>query len=450
MWGPAAPVVVFLRTFSKLTQALPSGVTDFSFPVLRSTSRRQSPYWSLRAGPKRVSSSQVEMQGVRDVEPPVVPAQPEHVRVRHGDGRVELRRERVADVELLHRVPEPVRHVHVAAVVGEQEVGRDQQAVVRPEHLLEVEDAVVVVVVGEPDGARPGHVDERATDTARLDEADHERAVVRAQVGSLDHFLPLEVPDGDLVAEARRVDTSAAQRRRPERSADPPVRFVQHREVVHVLRRQSRPARRPRAEVAHELAGLVVELDEAARRRRVGCGSDHRGDELPVHRHDAVRDDVAAVGCEILVQRAQPQALPASLHVEDVNAVREQARDDQALLVGRVAEVMELVAGLRHIDAVHDPTEVGIARVRADHGDEVGVVGALRERGDVEIPLLLRVGGMVVLSHARGRAARRRLRLERDRERRRHRRGETECESKAPHGRASNTRLNCVIVPLLT
>ena len=269
------------------------------------------------------------------------------------------------------------------------------------------------------------------------DEADHERAVVRAQVGSLDHFLPLEVPDGDLVAEARRVDASAAQRRRPERSADPPVRFVQHREVVHVLRRQSRPARRPRAEVAHELAGLVVELDEAARRRRVGCGSDHRGDDLPVHRHDAVRDDVAAVGDEILVQRAQPQALPASLHVEDVNAVREQARDDQALLVGRVAEVMELVAGLRHIDAVHDPTEVGIARVCADHGDEVGVVGALRERGDVEIPLLLRVGGMVVLSHARGRAARRRLRLERDRERRRHRRGETECESKAPHGRAS-------------
>ena len=225
------------------------------------------------------------------------------------------------------------------------------------------------------------------------DEPDHERAVVRAQVSRLDHLLPLDVPDGDLVAEAGRVDTPAAQRRRPERRADAPVRVRRHREVVHVLRRQTaRLALRAGAEVAHELAGLVVELDEAARRRRVGRGSDHRGDDLPVHRHDAVRDDVAAVGDEILVQRAQPQVLPASLHVEDVDAVREQAGDDQALLVGRVAEVMELVAGLRHVDAVHDPAEVGIARVCADHGDEVGVAGALRERGDVEIPLLLRVG----------------------------------------------------------
>ena len=58
------------------------------------------------------------------------------------------------DVELLHRVPEPVAHVQVLAVVGEEHVGREREPVLGPEHLLEVVDAVAVVVVGQPDRAR--------------------------------------------------------------------------------------------------------------------------------------------------------------------------------------------------------------------------------------------------------------------------------------------------------
>ena len=64
--------------------------------------------------------------------------------------------ERVGDVELLHRVAEPVRHVQVRVVVGQDHVHRELEAVVGAEHLLEVEHAVGVVVGGEPDGVVPG------------------------------------------------------------------------------------------------------------------------------------------------------------------------------------------------------------------------------------------------------------------------------------------------------
>ena len=53
---------------------------------------------------------------------------------------------------------------------------------------------------------------------------------------------------------------------------------------------------------------------------------------------------------------------------------------DQAPLVGGVPEVMQLVADVGHVDAVDDLAEVGLFRVGADHGDEVGVAVALGDR----------------------------------------------------------------------
>jgi hypothetical protein len=106
-----------------------------------------------------------------------------------------------------------------------------------------------------------------------------------------------------------------------------------------------------------------------------------------------VRDDVAASRRQLVVDGVDAHRPAVGLDPEDVDAVREQPRHDQTALVVRVAEVVELVADVRHVDPVDDRAEVGLARVRADDADEVRVGRALRDRRDVEIPLLLRRPG---------------------------------------------------------
>jgi hypothetical protein len=90
--------------------------------------------------------------------------------------------------------------------VGEEHVRRQREPVFRPEHLLEVVDAVAVVVVGEPDRARAGSVDECAPDARPPEPVHHQGAARGAEVGGLDHFAPAQIPDIDLIAEAARVD----------------------------------------------------------------------------------------------------------------------------------------------------------------------------------------------------------------------------------------------------
>ena len=243
---------------------------------------------------------------------------------------------------------------------------------------------------GEPHGARPRGVDERPPHPRLVDEPDHQRATVRTEALGLDHFFVMGVPYGDLVTEAGRVDARRARRRRPERRADRVLGVWRHREVVHVRRTGlARIPIRPGAEVVDELAGPVVDLDNAAGLGLVVRRADHRCQQHPVHRHHAVRDGVAAVGDEVLVHRAERHRRAVSIDVEHVDPVREQPWDDQALLVGGVPEVVQLVADVGHVDAVDDLAKVGLFRIGADHGDEVGVAGALGDRGHVEEPLLL-------------------------------------------------------------
>ena len=166
-----------------------------------------------------------------------------------------------------------------------------------------------------------------------------------------------------------------------ERRADAAVGLVERLEVVHVLRcGLAGAAHRARTEVLEERAGLVVDLDDAAGQRRVVGRPDH-GDHGPAagHRHDAVRDDVAALRRQLVVDRSEGQLLAAALDVDDVDPAREQAGHEQSLLIGRVAVVVELVADVRHVDAIHDLAEVSATRIRPDHGDEVRIGRALRD-----------------------------------------------------------------------
>jgi hypothetical protein len=72
--------------------------------------------------------------------------------------------------------------------------------------------------------------------------------------------------------------------------------------------------------------------------------------------------------------------------------------------------MVEHIAHVGHVDAVHDLAEVRSTRVRPDHGDEIWISRALRNRGGVEKTFLLLSVRVV--------AARRRSRDERDDERR--------------------------------
>jgi hypothetical protein len=209
MCGPAGPVVVFFSTLVKLTPCASvgverreaSGVVDIEPP---------DPVVAVARGPEVGIVVPGREQRVGDVEALVVATEPKHVWVRDGDGGAQDRFERVGEVELLHGVPEPVGQVHVLVVVGQQHVDRKYEALVGAEHLLELERAVTVVITSQPDRVRARRVDERAPDTALVDEAHLQGTAVGAQVGGLDHFLASKVPDRDLATEAGRVDTSSA------------------------------------------------------------------------------------------------------------------------------------------------------------------------------------------------------------------------------------------------
>ena len=197
-----------------------------------------------------------------------------------------------------------------------------------------------------------------------MNEVHHQRPAVGTEVGGLDHLPLLDVPDGNLAAEAARLDASTAQRRRSEGRADPAVRPVQRLEVVHVLRSVlAGLADRTRPEVPEERTGLVVDLDDAAGLGRVAGRPDHRHHCLTArHAHDAVRDDVAARRDELVVDRLEGQALAAALDVEDVDPASKQSGHEQSLLIGRVAVVVELVTDVRHVDPVDDLAEVSATR----------------------------------------------------------------------------------------
>ena len=51
--------------------------------------------------------------------------------------------------------------------------------------------------------------------------------------------------------------------------------------------------------------------------------------------------------------------------------------------------MVQLVTWVGHVDTIDDLAEVGLFRVGADHGDEVGVGLALGDGADVEESLLL-------------------------------------------------------------
>jgi len=208
-------------------------------------------------------------------------------------------------------------------VVGQEHVGWNQETVLGAKHLLELEDAVTVVVISQPDRVRTRRVDERAPDAALLDEAHLERAAALAQVGDLDHLLTSKVPDRDLAAEAGRVDTSSAQRRRPERRADAAVGLEQRIEVVHVRGTEvAGIAHRARAEMPLERARAIVDLDDAAWLCRVGRRPDH-GDDRPAvrGRNHAVRDDVATLRGQLVVDCSQGHLLAVAFDLEDVDPV---------------------------------------------------------------------------------------------------------------------------------
>ncbi len=136
----------------------------------------------------------------------------------------------------------------------------------------------------------------------------------------------------------------------------------QRLEVVHVLRvGLAGLTHRSRAEVPDERTGLVVDLDHASGERRVGRGTDHRDEGTAVGHavtHHAVRHDVAALRGQLVVDRPQVQSPAVALDVEDVDPAGEEARHEQPLLIVGVAVVVELVAHVRHVDAVHDLAEV--------------------------------------------------------------------------------------------
>ena len=85
-----------------------------------------------------------------------------------------------------------------------------------------------------------------------------------------------------------------------------------------------------RAEVVDELAGLIVDLDDAAGLGLIVGRADHRRQHHAVHRHHAVGNGVAAVGGEVLVDRAERHRRAVAVDVEDVDPVGEQPGHDQA------------------------------------------------------------------------------------------------------------------------
>ena len=142
---------------------------------------------------------------------------------------------------------------------------------------------------------------------------------------------------------------------------------------------------------------LRVDCGEPACAVAVGV-AEHRDDDIVAgHAMDRVRPRVPGLGDDLLrLDHLLDGRLPGVVgHVHDVDARRAEAGHDQVRAVGAVAgrrtavpaEVVELVADVRHRQLVHDLTVLGI-----DDRQEVRFLDAraLVQAGEVEELLLRR------------------------------------------------------------
>ena len=142
---------------------------------------------------------------------------------------------------------------------------------------------------------------------------------------------------------------------------------------------------------ALDLERLRVEHREAAGAVPLGV-AEHRDDDVVAgHAVHGVRPRVPGLGDELLGLDHLLDPRPARFvgDVDDVDPRRSEAGDDQVRAVGPVAgraaavpaEVVELVADVRHRRLVDDPAFLGV-----DDGEEVGRVDAraLVQAGEVE------------------------------------------------------------------
>jgi hypothetical protein len=190
------------------------------------------------------------------------------------------------------------------------------------------------------------------------------------------------VPGGDVVeVEAVLVGSRRAELRRCE---DVLARLVPEVVVEHRARAAVLPApldlERPRVQ-HREAAGAVA----------VGVPEHADDDVLARHAVHGVRAGEAGRAHDLLALDHLLDPGPPRVvgHVDDVDARRAEARDDQVRAVGSVAggaaavpaEVVQLVAGVGHRRLVHDPAVLGV-----DDREEVGLVhaGAFVQAGEVE------------------------------------------------------------------
>ena len=155
-----------------------------------------------------------------------------------------------------------------------------------------------------------------------------------------------------------------------------------------------------------EAAG--VEDSEPAHAPPLAIAEHAHHDVVARHAVDGVGAAVAGLLGELLGLDHLLDPGPAGIvgHVEDVDPRRPEAGNDQVRAVGAMAgraaavpaEVVELVADVRHRGLVDDlPVPVGVA-IDVDHRDEVGALhaGAPVQASEVEEPLrrgLLASGG---------------------------------------------------------
>ena len=143
---------------------------------------------------------------------------------------------------------------------------------------------------------------------------------------------------------------------------------------------------------AFQLERLRVEHREPAGAVSVGV-AEHRDDDV-VARHavHGVRSRVTRRGDDLLrldhLLDRRPARIVADVH--DMDPRRAEAGDDQVRAVGAVAgrraavpaEVVELVADVRHRQLVHDSAVLGV-----DHGEEIRLVdaGPLVQAGEIQV-----------------------------------------------------------------
>jgi hypothetical protein len=140
---------------------------------------------------------------------------------------------------------------------------------------------------------------------------------------------------------------------------------------------------------ALDLEGPGVEHREAAGAVAVGVAEHADHDVVAGHAVNGVGAGQSRLAHDLvgLDHLLDPRAAGIVGHVDDVDARRAEAGDDQVRPVRAVAggaaavpaEVVQLVAGGRHLELVHDPPVLGV-----HDGEEVGPPRALVEARDVE------------------------------------------------------------------